>query len=145
MFFSARRYSDKILLLCALKAFCCISLTVPRSSLTTAHGQSSGHGAGDLLIDQRISEDDFTVQQYKANFPQLHYPPIRKPKEAPKEFHSIEEKTREKIALESDFKSIMDGLDSLRKKQETEIESQLDKDPKSDLVKAKALIQGIKE
>ncbi|KNF02567.1 hypothetical protein PSTG_04165 [Puccinia striiformis f. sp. tritici PST-78] len=39
----------------------------------------------------------------------------------------------------------MDGLDSLRKKQETEIESQLDKDPKSDLVKAKALIQGIKE
>ncbi|POW12978.1 hypothetical protein PSHT_07929 [Puccinia striiformis] len=39
------------------------------------------HGANDMLIDHRISEDDFTVQQYKENFPQLHYPPIRKPKE----------------------------------------------------------------
>ncbi|KAI7965297.1 hypothetical protein MJO29_003395, partial [Puccinia striiformis f. sp. tritici] len=184
-----------------MESFCCISLTgkstqfnqifqmpkmrrltcsyidicvVPRSSLTTAHGQSSGHGAGDLLIDQRISEDDFTVQQYKANFPQLHYPPIRKPKEGKTDsymyighdttlwklnwrwlcpLHSFGSNLQhqksstqlkkkhlrsllpgEKIALESDFKSIMDGLDSLRKKQETEIESQLDKDPKSDLL-----------
>ncbi|KAH9470829.1 hypothetical protein Pst134EA_004747 [Puccinia striiformis f. sp. tritici] len=75
-----RRGGNKMLLLCALQVFYCISVTVPGPSVTTANGQLSAHGADDLLTNHRFSEDDLKIQEYKANFPQLHIPPIRQPK-----------------------------------------------------------------
>ncbi|POV98251.1 hypothetical protein PSTT_14564 [Puccinia striiformis] len=118
---------------------------VPGPSVTTANGQLSAHGADDLLTNHRFSEDDLKIQEYKANFPQLHIPPIRQPKTARKQFDSLEQKTSEKNVLQLDFQSIRNELDTLKDELKEQIEYLLDKNPVENMGDTKALIQKLEE
>ncbi|KNF02563.1 hypothetical protein PSTG_04161 [Puccinia striiformis f. sp. tritici PST-78] len=118
---------------------------VPGPSVTTANGQLSAHGADDLHTNHRFSEDDLKIQEYKANFPQLHIPPIRQPKTARKQFDSLEQKTSEKNVLQSDFQSIRNELDTLKDELKEQIEYLLDKNPVENMGDTKALAQKLEE